>query len=84
MWSAHLEGKHQLVALKQAEAGVVVHVESQSLHNVPQPSLQARSLHTAWRCTLTLCSLIRRQTQHAKFSLQLSQAGYSRLNIGDI
>ncbi len=43
---AHLEGKHELVALKQAEAGVVVHVKGQSLHDVAQASLQAGRLQS--------------------------------------
>ena len=40
----HLEGEHELVALKQAEAGVVVDIKGQSLHNVAQTSLQAGCL----------------------------------------
>ena len=43
---AHLEGEHELVALKQAEAGVVVHIKGQSLHYVAQASLQAGSLQS--------------------------------------
>ena len=43
---AHLEGEHELVALKQAEAGVVVHIKGQSLHYVAQASLQAGRLQS--------------------------------------
>lgn len=42
-WS-YLEGEHELVALEQAEACVVVDIKGQCLHNVAQTSLKAGCL----------------------------------------
>ncbi len=57
--TAYLEGEHELMALEQAEASVIVHIKGQSLHDVAQASLQAGRLQshenhrtTAWT---TLC-----------------------------
>lgn len=41
---AYLEGEHELVALEEAEACVVVHIKGQGLYNVAQASLQAGCL----------------------------------------
>ena len=40
----HLEGEHELVLLKEAKTRVVVHVEGQSLNDVPQSDVQVRIL----------------------------------------
>ena len=65
LFEAYLEGEHELVALKQAEAGVVVHIKGQRLNNVAQTSLQAGSLH----------EILTRFQQHGRSLLQMQLSG---------
>lgn len=55
---AHLKGEHELVALKQPKAGVVIDIVCERLYDVAQASLQCcclRSIQVLRECSVSGC-----------------------------